>query len=90
MQAYSQRKWVFIIIRKCVSGYAHNRAFPHFLHNNCIMQMYDRRKIAALEVESLVKSLVKEGKMSEVYDLVDLLAAKFALSSQVPFLLATT
>lgn len=50
---------------------------------NIADKLYDKRKIAALEVEQLVKRLAGQGNTEAITDLVDLLNASYSTSSQV-------
>ncbi len=47
------------------------------------VQLYEKRKLAALEVEQLVKQLATAGKGAAVVDVIDTLVTNFATSSAV-------
>ena len=48
----------------------------------CPVQLYEKRKLAALEVEQLVKQLATQGSTRRIEETIDLLVA-YATSSQV-------
>ena len=47
------------------------------------MQLYEKRKLAALEVEQLVKQLAAGGNVQRISDVIDTLVNTFATSSLV-------
>ena len=51
----------------------------------CFLQLYDKRKVAALEVEQLVKQLSAAGNVHRISAVIDALVNQYATSSQVRF-----
>ncbi len=49
------------------------------------LQLYDKRKVAALEVEQLVKQLSAAGNVHRISAVIDALVNQYATSSQVRF-----
>jgi vacuole morphology and inheritance protein 14 len=47
------------------------------------VQLYEKRKLAALEVEQLVKQLATQGNTRRIEEVIDLLVSAYATSSQV-------
>ena len=50
----------------------------------CAAQLYERRKLAALEVEALVQKLASQDQLDRVYSLIDTLAGVYALPASHP------
>lgn len=65
-----------------------SNALPLSVQKNIADKLYDKRKLAALEIEQLVKSLAQKGEADRITELIDALN-QFALSSQVGLLADT-
>lgn len=76
------RKFVVVVLLSVMSSHDQEQLLPVAVLRNIGDKMYEKRKLAALEVEQIMKKLASSGEGEKVKHLLGKLVDEYAVSGQ--------